>query len=279
MRNSFDKNIKKTKKKKSCTSQKSMYRRASKFSYGYLDHSFQKYESLKQVNNKNIIDDEKQMGGEQIFNLSKIHLNVINILNKCPSEEFCQIPSFQNNTNNKSIDKINKRKKSIFNNNRKNEIKKYMTKSEINNGKVITKNKNEYFNSRKSINLNNKRNSIFKNIPTYKKYYSHIEKDNSNINPTIIDFPVNNKKTPLAIGRRSVFNFQKHNLFNFKRKISNNNNQNNKIESNKHVFGQLSDIEILKINNHIHNDLKNIQLKKQITRLRKKLKLKYSKKK
>ena len=89
------------------------------------------------------------------------------------------------------------------------------------------------------------------------------------------DFNLNNKKTPFSIGRRSVFNL-KNNLFNCKRKISNYNNQYNKTESNNNIFGQLSDIEIIKINKNIHNDLKNIQLKKQISRLRKKLKLKYS---
>ena len=199
-----------------------------------------------------------------MFNFSKIHLNIINILNKYPDEDFYEDTSLSKKNINKSNDKIYKLRKSIINNRRDLDIKNNII-SEINNHKRTSKNKKIQLNPIESDNLNN---SMYKKFPNG-KYFSLIEKDNSNINKYLRNFSLNQKKGSLPLKRRSVlFKYDKNN---FKRKISN-----NKVEPQKNIYGQLSEFEIIKLNENIHNDLNYINLKKKISKLKKKLKLKYS---
>ena len=83
MKNAFIRNKRNYKRVKSSMSyQFNLSKRDPRFSYGHLDKSLQKYESLNQENN-NIINKEKRID----FNFSKIHLDVINILDKCQNED------------------------------------------------------------------------------------------------------------------------------------------------------------------------------------------------
>ena len=83
MKNAFIRNKRNYKRVKSSMSyQFNLSKREPRFSYGHLDKSLQKYESLNQENN-NKINKEKRID----FNFSKIHLDVINILDKCQNED------------------------------------------------------------------------------------------------------------------------------------------------------------------------------------------------
>ena len=187
MKNNFEKNKNNNLKRKSISYQYNKYKRTSKFSY---DESLQRFETLSQSNNtNNIRDNERQIDNEKMFNFSKIHLNIINILNKYPDEDFYEDTSLSKKNINKSNDKIYKLRKSIINNRRDLDIKNNII-SEINNHKRTSKNKKIQLNPIESDNLNN---SMYKKFPNG-KYFSLIEKDNSNINKYLRNFSLNQKK-------------------------------------------------------------------------------------
>ena len=232
---------------------------------------------------KNIIINNNYKNEENIL-LSNANLNIINILNTCMSREssFRQHHHYKptiNNKKDKSVSKSSKIKEgeirksktrtrqkrntssSIFyltgsdsyiNSNISNVMKVYNEKEIMIEGKLLSK--RDKTPEEKKRNLS--RRSV--NINTYHNYYNLM--DNSLSRSLSKSLSKSNKRLKKTKSE----------------KIVNNNNSSNKISSklssgSAGLFGQLSDIDMYKINENIHNEMNFINLKKKISKLKKRI--------
>ena len=250
---------------------------------------------------KNDIKPHKEK--DEISILSNANLNIIKILDTCLKEDLCTNSSFLDKNKDNSKDNNLKEKKKIEH---KIKIKGLGNKKRM--SQITMKNKkynlkiNDLSNSDKNFNFlsSNQRSDpinslskcssmksnkkllgsrkkimnekIYKN--KYEKNYNNasviskkIKNINSNISPKNVSLNENNYMNRL-------------NNFNNPEFISYGQNQSllnkNKLDNNNNFLGHLNEIEIMKINNNIHNDVNFIHLKNKISKLKRSFQLRYS---
>ena len=235
---------------------------------------------------------QDRQDSEELYFLSNANLNIINILNTCVSEGFYN-DSFINDKPKE------KQKNNLYKNKRQ-------SKSEKN--KEFELKKNKFKN-----NLNSNRTQLGKDNAQIKKFnfFSSVESDS----PKIFQKTTYKKKflEKELEGNKNIYNFDKNNssygyeslsLKNHKKKLSINPKQRSKsnkrlcnlkidhsisssllrnlsskkLDSSGILFGQLNDMDLFKINENITHEVNYIQLKKKITKLKKKIEKKYSSK-
>ena len=228
---------------------------------------------LKYINAKNESEEEAKNNY-----ISSAKLNILNILNNCINEDLYDDLPFNKNQNNNLNDNNN-------NNNKNIEIKK---------GK---KNRRNTIENKNRINLDSHRpnyNNIKKALSN--KTFRKKEKLLNNIfsEKEIPENKANNNLNKLRYrskgNRKSVNLPDKTILASIGKKFKNNNNNNEKHYNNRKKFGKtcimnngnngtkdnilkdLSEIEKIKVNEHIFNDINSLQLKKRIVQFKKALK-------
>ena len=234
----------------------------------------------KKKTDKNIIINNNYRNEENIL-LSNANLNIINILNTCMSREssFRQHHYYKSKNNDKTKKSMSKSTKTAKN--KESEIKQSKNKNSNTNSSIFYLTGNDSF--------------INSNISNYMKVYKEKE--------TMIEGKVISKREKksednhnIRLGRRSVNinTISDYNKLMDKTIIKNTKSKSNKkiknmtIErilgndsSNKNshktnsddssIYKNLSDIEMLKINENIHNEINLMNLKKKITKLKKRI--------
>ena len=269
--------------------------------------------SLKGMKNLN----PKSENSEELVFLSNANLNIINILNTCISEGFYNESSFINNNNNNSLNNKIKEQKDmgknkLYKNNNQSksekvknyELKKNKVKNNfrINNNKsnrsllenessnqklnILSLNTSDYcFNKRRKSNYNKKiinekeiiteGNKNLINLNKFNKYFSNLGTDNLNVNKYNYSSNLSPKQRSFSNNKLKTFKLD-HSIVSIRPKAKANNNK-KKIKKET-LFGNLSEKEIIKLNQNINNEINFIQLKKRISQLKKKIKQKYSSK-
>ena len=250
--------------------------------------------------NKDIIKEDNNK--EEISLLSNANLKIIKILNSFANDDILNESSFIVSNSNedakeKSVESITKWKNRLcaFKGSPKNKNKKSKPKS--NNSLFLlnsnytdlnsdfTDKKTESFKSKKAMLSNEKRSG--KDVKTNEnnkpkkrkgegKHSSDINKRHYNNNQMINDRQ-RSKSIVFSDTNFFISRFGTYNNIQNTNKNKNNMNQ-TEIENENNYKGFLSEIEIMKINENIHNDINFIQLKKKISKLKKTIQTKSSKK-
>ena len=209
---------------------------------------------------------KEKSGNEELYFLSNANLNIINILNTCISKDYFNDSSFIANKNSKwkkPTWKNDKNKDSILKKKVKTNI--YSNKAQLDSESIIN-NKNNYYTSIELKPIKEKEKSEGKLVK--KKINSRIEKyDNKGM-------IINNNKFRSKSNKR-LNSLKIDNLFSFDSKRNNLSSIKNK---NTNIFGKLSQKEIFEINENINKEVNFIQLKKKISKLKKKIEKNYSNK-
>ena len=262
-------------------------------------------------NNRTSLKDLRRYNDkDEISILSNANLNIIKNLINCANEDFLNDSSFGiiNNNNDeqkekeKSVLSISRWKNNIcgykgsptHNNTKKKKISKKSNKSNfvLNSNlsdidfssEIITSDvRKETIKSQTQINFVSPKNMATKNKIKNKKTIAlrhsssdvNINKFNTKNYEKKTDNNTKSRQRSRSIIFRDNINLSKHNAANIS-KI--NISQGLDIEKNKNYKGLLSEIEIMKINEHIHNDINFIHLKKKISKLKRTIQRKSSKK-
>ena len=247
---------------------------------------------------------------DEISILSNANLNIIKSLINCANEDIINDSSFGiiNNNNEdlkeKSILSITKWKKNIcaykgspvHNNIKKNKYNKKSNKSnfilnsnisdfDFSSGIINSDIKNDSFKLQNQI-KNISSNNIIKKDKTKIKKKNNVVRHSSEINLNKYNTKIKEKKAdnngkPKQRSKSIIFrdqNFLSKTLDDIANISKINIAQGIELDKNNNYKGLLSEIEIMKINEHIHNDINFIHLKKKISKLKRTIQRKNSKK-
>ena len=238
------------------------------------------------IKGKKSYKDNHQRGNDELYFLSNANLNIINILNTCISEDFYNDTNFINKFKEKSKNNINRLKKTTWKTDKSRDLgpKKKCLKTNISSNRaqlgsdILNKEKPKFFTSMEFDSISNSIKSHLKRSYKEKEAMSEgkiLKKSKK----------MNFNKYYSNIGTDSInLSLKTHNIKNdIIKKISHKTHrkyQNNAMplsrEKNTNFFGDLSNKEIIKLNENINNEVNYISLKKRITKLKKKIEAKYS---
>ena len=270
--------------------------------------------NIAQMKNEYIKDTEPNKEQDDISILSNANINIIKILDTCLNEDIYNSSFIENNKDN-SKDNILKDKNKVYNKKNKVGKKKFNMSQIINKNRRYILNVNDlsYNNNKKSFYYSSNQNSDiinsspkgFSSLRKNVKFVESNEKNSnrkrkkklqryySNADQVSHKLKILNKRIENNLykkkSNKSLFNDnnyvnhlnnnKKSDFISYAQKnnILNNNNNNNKLEQNNNpMLEHLNEIEIMKINNNIHNDVNFLQLKNKISKLKKSFQLRYS---
>ena len=243
-----------------------------------MNFEYPKFNRKSKINIENLNENEKK------FYYSNANLKIIDILNSCINDDLYNDLSF----NRKQKDILNEDKKIRFIPKKFKEKLDYSELKRFNSGEFNNKNyANKYFSSLSTKQFNKIRKTSLNNIfnvkeanPRIKKVFNksfNKFKFHNNLGRKSLDLSLFNKKININLNNKfgKYYNYNNNeksfisqdlNLISFNKK--------NDVKGS--MIGDLSEIEIIKMNEHIFNDINLLQLKKKISKLKKTIKSKYS---